>query len=219
MAICDDQLRSIENRLAALEKERSDLLIELKNLRAQKDEYKPVILLGRPTLMTASETNEEKADLFLSLFRERENIYPKRWENHKTGKSGYSPVCENEWVKSICQKPAIKCSDCSHQKFSPLNVVAIGSHLRGSTTIGTYAIREDDTCIFLACDFDESSWQTDLLAFCETAKSFGIDVAMERSRSGNGGHAWIFLQSLCLHVWRDRLELSSSQNARSATSD
>ena len=191
MAI-DDQLRSIENRLAALEKERTNLLIELKNLRAQKDEHKPVILLGRSTLMTAPETNEEKADLFLSLFRGRENIYPKRWENHKTGKSGYSPVCENEWVKPICQKPAIKCSDCNHQKFSPLNTLAAGSHLRGSTTIGTYAIREDDTCIFLACDFDESSWQTDLLAFCETAKSFGIGVAMERSRSGNGGHAWIF---------------------------
>ncbi|MGZ3805901.1 MAG: TOTE conflict system archaeo-eukaryotic primase domain-containing protein, partial [Pseudobdellovibrionaceae bacterium] len=188
----DDQIRSAENRLAALEKERIDLLSELKNLRAQRDEQKPMLLLGRPTLMKTPETNEEKADLFLTLFRGRENVYPKRWENLKTGRSGYSPVCENEWVKPICQKPTIKCSDCNHQKFSPLNALAIGAHLRGSTTIGTYAIREDDTCPFLACDFDESSWQTDLLAFCETAKSFGIDVAMERSRSGNGGHAWIF---------------------------
>ncbi|HEY8271542.1 MAG TPA: DEAD/DEAH box helicase family protein [Pseudobdellovibrionaceae bacterium] len=188
----DDQIRSAENRLAALEKERIDLLGELRNLRAQRDEQKPMLLLGRPPLMKTPETNEEKADLFLTLFRGRENVYPKRWENLKTGRSGYSPVCENEWVKPICQKPTIKCSDCSHQKFSPLSALAIGAHLRGATTIGTYAIREDDTCPFLACDFDESSWQTDLLAFCETAKSFGIDVAMERSRSGNGGHAWIF---------------------------
>ncbi len=64
--------------------------------------------------------------------------------------------------------------------------------MRGTATIGTYAIREDDTCTFLACDFDESSWQADLLAFCDTAKSFGIEAAMERSRSGKGGHAWIF---------------------------
>ena len=188
----DDQIRSIENRLTALDKERTDLLGELKNLRTRRDDHKPVSLLGRAPLMKTPETNEEKADLFLSLFRGRENIYPKRWENHKTGKSGYAPVCENEWVKPICQKPAIKCGDCSHQKFSPLNALAVGAHLRGSTTIGTYAIREDDTCLFLACDFDESSWQADLLAFCETAKSLGIDVAMERSRSGKGGHAWIF---------------------------
>jgi superfamily II DNA or RNA helicase len=188
----DDPIRLIENRLTALEKERIDLLIELKSLRAQRDEHKPVVLLGRSTMMKTPESNEEKADLFLTLFRGRESIYPKRWENNKTGRSGYSPVCENEWVKPICQKPSIKCSDCSHQKFSPLNALAVGAHLRGSVTIGTYAIREDDTCSFLACDFDESSWQADLLAFCETAKSLGIDVAMERSRSGNGGHAWIF---------------------------
>lgn len=188
----DDPIRLIENRLTALEKERIDLLIELKSLRAQRDEHRPVVLLGRPALMKTPESNEEKADLFLTLFRGREDIYPKRWENNKTNRSGYSPVCENEWVKPICQKPTIKCSDCSHQKFSPLNALAVGAHLRGSVTIGTYAIREDDTCSFLACDFDESSWQADLLAFCETAKSLGIDVAMERSRSGNGGHAWIF---------------------------
>ncbi len=188
----DDQIRSIENRLTALEKDRSILLNELKGLRAQRDEQKPVLLLGRPALMKAPESNEEKADLFLALFRGREDIYPKRWENNKTNRSGYSPVCENEWVKPICQKPTIKCSDCSHQKFSPLNAMAVGAHLRGSATIGTYAIRADDTCSFLACDFDESSWQADLLAFCETANSLGVDLAMERSRSGKGGHAWIF---------------------------
>ncbi len=185
----DDQIRSIENRLTTLEKERAGLLSELKNLRSQRDENKPAIPLGRPTLMKAPESNEDKADLFLTLFRGRENIYPKRWENNKTNRSGYAPVCENEWVKLICQKPTIKCGDCSHQKFSPLNALAVGTHLRGSATIGTYAIREDDTCTFLACDFDEASWQADLLAFCETARSLGINVAMERSRSGNGGHA------------------------------
>lgn len=142
--------------------------------------------------MQFPQTNEEKAELFLTLFRGRDDIYPKRWENSKTNKSGYSPVCENEWVNSICQKPKIKCSDCKYQKFLALDISAVSSHLRGTNIIGTYAIRQDDTCKFLACDFDESSWQSDLLAFYETAKSIGIDVAMERSRSGKGGHAWIF---------------------------
>lgn len=188
----DDQIRSIENRLTTLEKDRSTLLNELRKLRAQRDDQKPMALLGRPTLIKPPDSNEEKVELFLTLFRGREDIYPKRWENNKTNKSGYSPVCENEWAKPICQKPIIKCSDCNHQKFSQLNALAVNSHLRGSATIGTYAIRTDDTCTFLACDFDESSWQADLLAFCETAISLGIDVAMERSRSGKGGHAWIF---------------------------
>jgi len=188
----DDQIRNIENRLTNLDKERTDLLNDLRKLRSEKDDQKSIVLLGQPALLKAPDTNEEKAELFLSLFRGRENIYPKRWENNKTGKQGYSPVCENEWVKPICEKPKIKCANCNYQKFSALNSSVVASHLRGTTTVGTYAIREDDTCTFLACDFDESSWQADLLAFNETAKLLGIEVAMERSRSGKGGHAWIF---------------------------
>ncbi len=188
----EEKIRAIENRLTALEKERLALLTELSKLRSQRDNTKQIIPLGRSTLQKSPKTNDEKAELFLTLFRSRENIYPKRWENNKTGKSGYAPVCGNEWVNSVCLKPKIKCSDCNHQRFMPLNINSVSSHLKGLSTIGTYAIREDDTCTFLACDFDESSWQTDLIAYQETARSFGIDVAMERSRSGKGGHAWIF---------------------------
>jgi len=188
----DDQIRSIESRLTALEQERTELLKQLKSLRVQKDDCAVAAPLGRPAMVNGSESNEEKAALFLTLFCGREDIYPKRWENNKTGRSGYAPVCENEWVNPICQKPTIKCGECSHQRFLPLNEMAVSAHLRGGATIGTYAIRTDDTCNFLACDFDESSWQADLLAFRETAMLFGIDLAMERSRSGKGGHAWIF---------------------------
>ena len=136
----EDQIRKIETRLTALEKDRSNLLNDLKLLRAQREKQKSVMPLGRPALLGAPESNDEKAELFLTLFRGREDIYSRRWENNKTNKSGYSPVCENEWVKPFCQKPTIKCSDCSHQKFSPLNTAAVGSHLRGVLTIGTYAI-------------------------------------------------------------------------------
>ncbi len=192
MAI-DDEIRNIENRLTSLDKERTDLLNDLKKLRLQRDDQKSIVLLGRPTLLKSPETNDEKTDLFLTLFRSREDVFPKRWENTKTGRSGYSPVCDNEWT-SVCHKVTkkIKCSDCSFQKFVPLNENAVASHLRGTATIGAYAIRPDDTCIFLACDFDESSWQSDIIAFNETAQSMGIQVAIERSRSGKGGHAWIF---------------------------
>lgn len=80
----DDQIRSTENRLTALEKERTDLLTELKFLRTKRDELKPAALLGRPALIAPPITNEEKAELFLMLFRGRQDIYPKRWDNNKT---------------------------------------------------------------------------------------------------------------------------------------
>jgi len=48
----------------------------------------------------------------------------------------------------------VKCGECTHHNFAPLDEIAIKAHLQGSNTIGTYAITENDTCIFLACDFD-----------------------------------------------------------------
>src|SRR5262249_18826732 len=89
---------------------------------------------------------------------------------------------------------AIKCAECSHQRFLPLNEEAAANHLKTGPSIGTYAIREDDSCVFLACDFDETSWKDDVLAYKQTARELGIDVAIERSRSGNGAHAWIFFE-------------------------
>ncbi|MFP5492531.1 MAG: TOTE conflict system archaeo-eukaryotic primase domain-containing protein [Bacteriovoracia bacterium] len=163
------------------------------HIKGKKSEALPVIL-GRVSLATIPQSPQDKIDLFLKLFRCREDVYPKRWENSKTGKQGYSPVCDLEWVKPICQKPTIRCSDCQHQKFPPLDSFAVESHLKGHTTIGTYAIRADDTCSFLACDFDESSWKEDVLAYKQAARELGIEVYIERSRSGKGGHAWIFFE-------------------------
>ncbi len=128
----------------------------------------------------------------MELFGARRSVFPQRWENAKTGKSGYSPVCDNEWRPGICRKPQVKCAECPHQKFPPLNERAIESHLRGERTLGVYAIGSDDSCRFLAADFDGEGWREDVLAYQEAAKRMGIGVAIERSRSGNGAHAWIF---------------------------
>lgn len=62
-------------------------------------------------------STQEKISLFRSLFKGREDVYPSRWDSKKTGKSGYSPACGNEWVPRICEKPRIKCSDCPNQYF------------------------------------------------------------------------------------------------------
>ena len=141
-------------------------------------------------------TPAEKVSLFLDLFGTRRSVYPKRWENNKAGKSGYSPACNNDSFANrqsgICRKPQVKCSECPHQRFPPLDERAVETHLRGEQTLGVYAIGTDDTCRFLAADFDGEGWREDVLAYREAAERLGLAVAIERSRSGNGAHGWIF---------------------------
>lgn len=141
----------------------------------------------------------EKLALFRDLFRGRDDTFPRRWENPRTGKSGYAPVCGNEWVRRLCGKPQVKCGECPNQAFLPFNEEAARSHLTGRApespmdfTAGVYPMRPDETCWFLAADFDKKSWAQDVAAFRDTASAKGIPVAVERSRSGNGAHAWIF---------------------------
>lgn len=136
----------------------------------------------------------EKIALFRSLFKGREDVYPIRWEN-KAGKSGYSPACGNEWT-SVCQKPQVKCSECSCKDFLPITDEVVSQHLdsKVNRTIGVYPMFADETCRFLAMDFDKKQWQEDALAVMKVCKEYGISAALERSRSGQGGHIWIFFQ-------------------------
>ncbi len=141
----------------------------------------------------------EKIALFRNLFRGREEVFPRRWENPNSGKAGYSPVCRNEWVRGVCGKPQVKCGECPSQAFVPFGDDALRAHLTGRApghsadfTAGVYPMLSDETCWFLAADFDKKSWMADVAAFRDTARAKGVPVAIERSRSGNGAHAWIF---------------------------
>lgn len=134
----------------------------------------------------------EKVMLFRSLFRGRTDVYPNRWESRTTGKSGYTPACANEWLAGICKKPRIKCGDCNNRLLIPVSDTVIYEHLAGTRTIGTYPLLSDDTCYFLAVDFDEAQWREDAKAFCQSCRELDVPVALEISRSGNGAHAWIF---------------------------
>jgi len=186
-----DDIRSLENRLREIEEEKTRLLTRLAVLKAAESPLVACPVLGRPVSDRIPESTTEKINLFLKLFRCRESVYPKLWENRKKGTKGYSPACRKEWAP-ICHKPRIKCIDCSNKDFQPFDAVAADAHLRGQMTIGTYAIREDDTCVFLACDFDGPGWHVDIECYRTVGEQLGIQVAVERSRSGNGGHAWIF---------------------------
>jgi len=147
---------------------------------------------------------DDKITLFRSLFRGREDVYPVRWEA-KTGKSGYSPACANEWKRPLCTKPRMKCSDCDNRELVPVTDEAIQDHLTGKHTIGVYPLLPDETCWFLAVDFDKTTWKEDVAAFLKTCEEMGVPIAFERSRSGNGVHAWIFFDSLVQAVLARKL--------------
>ena len=140
----------------------------------------------------------EKIALFRSLFRGREDAYPRRFESRKTGKAGYAPACMNEWVRGICEKPKIKCAECPHRRFLPVTDEVVRWHLSGRDELGrdfvmgVYPMLLDETCLFLAVDFDKESWQQDAGAFVDTCRTLDVPVALERSRSGNGAHVWFF---------------------------
>ena len=195
----------LQRRLAELDRERASLLAALEQLKlrskAAAQPTLPMRTAGDISTTTAL-SNAEKVALFHSLFHGRDDVFPRRWENSKTDKVGYAPACHNEWVRGICEKPRIKCSNCPNQAFVPVNDEIVRSHLQGRNVAdperaepfvaGVYPLLTDETCWFLAADFDKQCWQRDALAFVATCRERGVPAALERSRSGNGGHVWIF---------------------------
>ena len=142
-------------------------------------------------------TAQEKINFFLSLFRGRDNLYAKRYYNLKTGRSGYVPACQNEWLPGICDKKAHRCPECPNRAFKPLTAQTVRAHLIGRDAFcrdvaGIYPLLEDDRTWLLAVDFDGDTWQEDVFAFREACVSCGIVPAVERPRSGNGAHVWFF---------------------------
>jgi len=200
----NDQIRATEYELVALEAKRAALEERLKQLKSLKESIADEQLLFTrlpQTKVTNDSTQDQKIALFRSLFRGREDVFPRRFESKRTGKSGYQPVCRIEWLRPICQKPKIKCGNCENKDFTPLSDDVIKNHLMGNDpadryrrefVIGVYPMLLDETCWFLAVDFDKETWEEDSRAYLETCESLNVPAALERSRSGSGGHIWIF---------------------------
>ncbi len=142
-------------------------------------------------LLPAHTASYDRIAIFKSLFRGRTDVYAKRWESQK-GTSGYSPACSMEWKRPHCTKPQIKCTKCI---YSQLSEQVISSHLAGHLTVGVYPLLTDDSSLFLAADFDGDDWQQDALSYLKTCRALEIPAYLERSRSGNGGHVWIFFDT------------------------
>jgi superfamily II DNA or RNA helicase len=184
-----------EARVARLEEERRLAKGRLEALRSELAELgtgAPGPLLPLIPEPMRPETSAEKGALFRRLFRGRDDLYPKLWTNTTTGRKGYAPACANEWVRGICEKPRVKCGECPNQAFLPVTDQVIRDHLQGRHVVGVYPLLTDETCWLVAADFDKRSWTDDVLAFAETCRMIGVPAAVERSRSGQGAHAWFF---------------------------
>ena len=223
------KISEIEAELANLDHHRDQLLDELTQLRRQllqKDSPAQLLLNIQGIKVNNQSSQEEKIRLFRSLFKGREDVFPRRFENSKTGKSGYAPVCRNEWQAGICQKPKIACQKCNFRAFVQVNDEIIRNHLMGidpndrsgrDFTMGVYPLLADESCWFLAADFDKSTWTEDAKTFLETCVSYQVPAVLERSRSGNGGHVWIFFETPVPAVLARKLGsllLTSTMNRR-----
>ena len=166
---------------------------ELARLRAENERLRTLLALAQRTKTILDQSKpeppprgasptpaNEKVALLRRLFRGRDNVYACRWENARTGKSGYAPVVVGGWSRH------------GPKTYLPLTDAAFERHLRGRESIGVYPLLEDDTCWFVACDLDGATWQLDALALLEACEEHGVPATLERSRSGTGGHVWIF---------------------------
>ena len=180
--------------LANLQAENTRLiaLLEAHGIEWRVPQSRPIESPGdRPSKLS----NSEKVALFRHLFRGRTDVYPVRWESQSSGKSGYAPACANEWRIGVCKKPRIKCSECSNRVLVPLSDKVVYDHLTGRHTVGVYPLLEDDSCYFMAVDFDKDQWQDDARAFMHSCSALGVPAALEISRSGLGAHVWVFFAS------------------------
>lgn len=193
-------------------RERDVLLLRVEQLSEENRQLRLQLAQHTPAKPMQDEPNshfapslsvEEKIQLFQSRFHGRTDVFARRWYSKNTNKSGYQPVCQNEWHPTFCDKKTHKCADCPNRQFAPLDNDAIYKHLEGKDelardVIGLYPILEDNTCHFLCADFDdknsEHGYQSDVQTFVSVCRDWGLTPAVERSRSGNGAHVWLFFE-------------------------
>ena len=200
-------MEDIQGKYDKLLKEYNALCVENEELKSILQQhgiaYPKEDLFSNKTFPAVELSLGEKITLFRSYFKGRDDVFARRWFSKTTEKSGYQPVCMNEWRRGICDKKKYKCTECPNRNFASLTDQDCYRHLEGKDengcdVIGLYAILPNNKCTFLCTDFDDKNcthgYKDDVLAFTAICKGWGIPYSIERSRSGNGAHIWIFFE-------------------------
>ena len=145
--------------------------------------------------VTARSRPELKIRLFRSLFRGRDDVYAHGFVSRKTGKVGYAPAAWNEWTALANGKRIPTPPD--QRRCKPLTDQVLLDHFTKRdegmvNVVGLYPMSKDSTVWFLAIDFDDDGWRDEITATRRVCEQHGLTPSMERSRSGDGGHLWLF---------------------------
>jgi hypothetical protein len=180
----DDILRELEaagSSLAGVERTCGELKAKIASLQMELVALSAMAnsAPALPPDTWAPQTPADKVKLFRSLFRGRTDVFPVRFVSRKTGRVGYAPACSNKWLPELCLlKSGGKCSDCTNQSFIPVGEQLIVEHLQGRHVMGVYPLLEDETCWFLAVDFDKRSWQE---TSRRSPRHVGLPASLSRS--------------------------------------
>lgn len=172
---------------------------EIEILKQERDYYKNILINNSIEFKPFDDQNNkkmsmtDKINIYMNYFKGRTDVYAQRWETQ--GKNGYSPVCGNKSILGLCDIAKYKCKNCPNQIYKQLTEKEIIEHIRGNITIGIYPMLDDDTCNFIAVDFDETDYKESVNAFIDECSLYNLDYLVEISRSGNGAHVWIFFEN------------------------
>lgn len=208
-----EYLQSLDDSMLPEEAEKL-FLTEWANIKEEflqkQNETKIIPSVDNYVQAEQSMTMAQLVALYRELFYGRQDVYAVRWENQKAGTHGYAPKCKNEWDRNICGKAMrIKgaCKKCVYKENQEITNATIQQHFTGTgvnaLVMGVYPLLEDESCRFLAIDFDKGNWQEEILVAKRVYEEYGIKSYIERSRSGNGGHLWVFFtESIEAHIAR-----------------
>ena len=189
VAALDGELAGLRREVARLEAENSRLLRLLDLTPRQGRPPGPAqtaVFEAAPGAVDVTSSPAAKVAFYAALFGARVDVYALRWDNARTGRSGWIPAVRGGWRKGL---PA------TDRDYLPLTSEVLTAHLSGEMEIGLYPMLDGDRCRWLAADFDGPAAMLDALAYLKAARAVDAPAALEVSRSGVGAHAWLFFTS------------------------